>query len=313
MAFDRMVVLGAGAIGASVGALLHEAGHEVLLVARGDHLDAMRDHGLRLLTPDSDRSIRVPVTGTYTPQPRDLVLLCVQTQHTVAALASVPPELPVVSLQNGVVAPDLCASHARRAIAGMVWVPATRLVPGTVLLHGQPDPGRIDLGPWQRAVGHDIAAQLAVRLRHAGFRSASHSDIRPWIHGKLLTKLAGIVLGLTGGLDEAIVDAAIAEGRAVLDAAERPYLTVDALVARAPLTMGRIHGEARPGGSTWQSLARGGSLETRYLNGWVAEQGAALGVPTPVNLGLTHLAARAEAEGWSPAEVTADELRDLLG
>lgn len=312
MAFDRMVVVGAGAIGASVGALLHEAGHEVQLVARGAHLEAMRNDGLRLRTPTRDRRMRVPVVDAYRPRARDVVLLCVQTQHTTEALEQVPKHVPVVSLQNGVVAPDLCASHATTAVAGMVWVPATRLEAGEVLLHGQPDPGRIDLGAWQGTYGHDVAAQLAVRLRHAGFRSAAHSDIRPWIHGKLLTNLAGIVLALTGELDGSVVAAALTEGRAVLEAAGRTYLDVDELQQRAPLELGRIDGQARPGGSTWQSLARGGSLETHHLNGWIADQGRILEVPTPVNAALTRLADRAEREAWSPAGMTTQELRDAL-
>ena len=62
----------------------------------------------------------------------------------------------------------------------------------------------------------------------------------------------------------------------------------DVLMGRE-LAMGTIRGGEHPGGSTWQSLARAGSVETDYLNGEVVLLGRLHGVPTPINEGLQTL------------------------
>jgi 2-dehydropantoate 2-reductase len=66
--------------------------------------------------------------------------------------------------------------------------------------------------------------------------------------------------------------------------------------------------EERLGGSTWQSLARGGSLETDYLNGEIALLGALHGVPTPVNRMLQEVAGQAARTGAQPGSYTAEQL-----
>ncbi|MFC7659614.1 ketopantoate reductase family protein [Pseudonocardia benzenivorans] len=60
----RYVIVGAGAIGGTVGGLLHQAGNDVVLVARGAHLDALRRDGLTLDRPSGTTTLRVPVAGT---------------------------------------------------------------------------------------------------------------------------------------------------------------------------------------------------------------------------------------------------------
>jgi thiosulfate/3-mercaptopyruvate sulfurtransferase len=63
----RYVVVGAGAIGATVAAQLHTAGRRVVLVARGANLSALRDHGLRYLRPDGERRLTVPAAALPRP------------------------------------------------------------------------------------------------------------------------------------------------------------------------------------------------------------------------------------------------------
>jgi 2-dehydropantoate 2-reductase len=64
----------------------------------------------------------------------------------------------------------------------------------------------------------------------------------------------------------------------------------------------------RAGGSTWQSMTRGGSLETDYLNGEISLLGALHGVPTPVNRMLQAVAAAAAKERRAPGSYTVEEL-----
>src|SRR6516165_62296 len=99
----RWVVFGAGAVGGVVGARLHRSGHDVTLVARGDHLRALRARGLRVESPDGASTLRIPAVDDVAPlglTPRDVVLIATKSQHTDAALQhlvpAVPPELPVL-------------------------------------------------------------------------------------------------------------------------------------------------------------------------------------------------------------------------
>ena len=68
----RIVVLGAGGIGGSLGARLHQGGHDVALIARGAHGEAIRGHGLTFATPEERVTLRIPVYAdpgevTWTP------------------------------------------------------------------------------------------------------------------------------------------------------------------------------------------------------------------------------------------------------
>ena len=59
----RYIIIGAGAIGGGIGARLHQAGHAVILVARGEHLERLQQDGLRLRTPEEDVTLAVPAVG----------------------------------------------------------------------------------------------------------------------------------------------------------------------------------------------------------------------------------------------------------
>src|ERR1700731_3335853 len=105
----RFVVFGAGAIGGVVGARLHQAGFAVTLIARGAHLEAIRDNGLELVSPEERSVLRIPVAGApgeveWTGD--DVVLLATKSQDTLGAITSLRgaagPATPVVCVQNGV-------------------------------------------------------------------------------------------------------------------------------------------------------------------------------------------------------------------
>src|SRR6266568_2311771 len=105
----RFVVYGAGAVGGVVGARLHEHGHAVVLVARGRHLSAIRDAGLRIESPEGAATHLVPAVEHPSEiefSEQDVVLLAVKSQDTGAALgalaAAAPREVAVACTQNGV-------------------------------------------------------------------------------------------------------------------------------------------------------------------------------------------------------------------
>ena len=105
----RFVVYGAGAIGGVIGGRLFEHGHDVVLVARGEHARAIRGQGLRLADPDRSVTLAVPVVEQPSDLdlgPADVVVLAMKTQDTQAALDALDrarrPPGAVACAQNGV-------------------------------------------------------------------------------------------------------------------------------------------------------------------------------------------------------------------
>lgn len=85
----RYIIVGAGAVGGAVGGRLAEAGHQVVLVARGAQYTALRDDGLSLTTPDGTHVHRIPVAdgpAAVELEAQDVLVLAVKTQDAVAAL-----------------------------------------------------------------------------------------------------------------------------------------------------------------------------------------------------------------------------------
>src|SRR5918999_6315932 len=102
----RIAVMGTGAVGGYFGAKLAAAGHDVVFLARGRHLGALRRDGLRIESADRTQCIR---DALFTEQPADagvvdLVLFCVKSYDTEAAAQSMAPligsETQILSLQN---------------------------------------------------------------------------------------------------------------------------------------------------------------------------------------------------------------------
>ena len=315
----RFVVLGAGAIGGVVAGRLAKAGLEVVAIARGAHLDAIRGGGLRVEAPDETFAAHIAAVehpARIAWRPDDVVLLAVKTQDVAAAVRALPAELGVACLTNGVEAERLALRAVRHVYGACVMMPAAHLAPGVVQVFSSPVPGRIDLG---RYPGGDdaTAAAIAGALRAAGFASDVRADIMRWKRGKLLSNLANAVealCGLTGRSSE-IARLARAEGLACFAAAGLSSTTADEDAAlRAELRVGTIAGANRAGGSTWQSLARrAGSVETDYLNGEIALLGRLHGVPAPINEGLQRLAAEAARAGTPPGSMPLAELEARLG
>jgi 2-dehydropantoate 2-reductase len=313
----RLVILGAGAIGGVVGGLLASAGRDVVLIARGAQLAALRDRGLRLERPEGALEVRPPVTAAGDPfawRPGDLLVLAVKTQDAAAALRELapPPEVPIACFTNGVEAERLALRHARAVIGAYVMLPATYLTPGVVQVASATIPGVLDLGRYPDGHG-EVTDELAGELIVAGFACEVRPQIMKWKRAKLLSNLGNAVEALCGaaGRGGELDAAARAEGQACFAAAGLSWIpAAEEASRRAVLDLRPVAGQPRAGGSTWQSLARGGTVESDYLNGEIAMLGRLHGVPTPINEALQRLAADAARAhrppgAWSLAELAA--------
>jgi 2-dehydropantoate 2-reductase len=288
----RYVVYGAGAIGGVIGARLAQGGHDVALIARGAHGEAMARDGLRLCTPEGESVHRLVVAadpGGLEWGPADVVLLCVKSQDTVGALerleAAAGARAAVVCVQNGVSNEREALRRFARTYSVCVQLPAGHVEPGVVVAFSAPLTGSLDIGRHPHGVD-GLAREIAGALCASGFVSEPRADIARWKYAKLLRNTQNAAKALCGADGGELVRRARREAEAVLAAAGIEWVPdgeYDERHARI-ITLRPVAGRAIPLGSSWQSLARGlGSIEADHLNGEIVLEARLHGVEAPVN------------------------------
>jgi 2-dehydropantoate 2-reductase len=323
----RFIVLGAGAIGGTVGGRLFQKGFDVTLVARGEHGRALRSGGLVLEDPTESVTLNVPAVEDVAEVSWDgdrdgdaVVLLAVKGQHTDHALAQLtvaPASTPVVCMQNGVENERRALRHFPRTYGMCVMCPASQMRPGVVQVHSVPVSGLLDLGSFPHGLD-DAGQAIADAIDTTTFESVARPDIMRWKYRKLLMNLANAVEALCGpsGRFSPLAKEAQREGKEALAAAG-----IEAVSAEEDRERRADHLQMAPtatgewqGGSSWQSLARrAGSIEAEYLNGEIVLLGGLHGVATPVNALLQRLALQAASEGRAPGSWRIEELSALAG
>jgi len=331
----RYVVYGAGAVGASIGAALFMDSHEVIFIARGGHLDALREQGLRFGTGGGEHVLRIPAVGSPAEVdlgPGTVVLLATKAQDTATALSTLaavaPPALPVVCAQNGVENERLAARAFGHAYAMCVILPATHLEPGVVRANSWPTIGVLDVGRYPAGVD-ELAVAVAADLEASRFSSRPEPTIMRWKYAKLLANLGNAIQAACGGggfgRGSDLYRRARAEGVSCLRAARIDFASeaedrtrradhIQLQTGAGGAASGTAAGSrSRRGGSSWQSLARGtGTIETDYLNGEIVLLGRLHAVPTPVNAMLCRVARRLAAERRPPGSLTLEDLEREL-
>ncbi len=319
----RFVVYGAGAIGGVLGGRLFAAGFPVTLIARGAHLAAIRADGLRVESPEGAETLPVPAVGHPREidwRPDDVVLLAMKSGGTADALSAlagvVDPRTPIVCVQNAV-ANERAALRVFPNVYGVhVMFPAAHLTPGVVQAQSSPVSGILDLGRYPHGVD-GTAEQVAAAFGAATFVSEPRPDITRWKYTKLLGNLGNAIDAVCGRGDarRVAVDRIRSEGMAVLRAAGIPFVPfVEDRARRGDILQVKpVNGQARTGGSSWQSLARAtGSIEADYLNGEIVLEGRLHGVPTPANELARQLANRAARDGTPPGSLPPEDFVALL-
>jgi 2-dehydropantoate 2-reductase len=325
----RYVVVGAGGVGGAIGGRLFESGREVVLVARGSHLAALREHGLRMRTPDGELVLPIPVAGgpgELAPRDDDVLVLATKSQDTAGALAGwadrpvggrpAAESLPVLCAQNGVENERLALRTFRWVYGVNVWLPATHTQPGVVHAEGSPRTGVLHVGRYPAGLDA-LAERVVADLDAARFVAAATEDVMRWKYGKLVTNTSNALEALVGRppAARAIADRTHAEARAVLDAAGIAYSGDDEhrAVRGDRVDIPPVEGLERMGSSSVQSLARRtGSIEADYLNGEIVLLGRLHGVPTPVNETLQRLANEFARERREPGGLAVEELERLI-
>jgi 2-dehydropantoate 2-reductase len=320
----RYVVIGAGAVGGVVGARIFRLGHDVLLVARGAHYEAIRERGLRVHSPDASWTLNIPVVDRASNvdwTTDDILLLAVKTQDTAQVLTdilpSAPPHLPIVCVQNAVANERMALRRFPNVYGVFVWCPSDYLEPGVVEYWSlPPKTGILDVGRYPSGTD-EIAERVASTFRDAAFYAEARVDIMRWKYRKLLMNLGNAVEALCGSkaARSELAERARLEGVACLNAAGISFVQDDEepVAREKSFRYGSIEGRKRMGGSTWQSLRRStGNVETDYLNGEIALLGRTYGIATPVNELLQRLSQQAARASLSPGSFTLAQIESML-
>lgn len=293
VSIDRIVVIGAGAIGGSTGGLLAEAGVPVVLVARGVHGDVLAARGLEVRMPDRTVRVRPPVRpspGDVDWRDGDLVVLATKTHDALAALgrlrAAAGPSVPVACFTNGLQSEAWARDVFDTVLSTLVWVAASHLDPGIVQLYSRVPRGVLDTGG-----DRDLGEELSATLRTAGFDATWRPAIRPWKVAKWVTNLGGAAQALVDGDWPAVVAVARREGERVLATVGTERVSMTTLMERVGhVAVDQVDGRVRGGGSTWQSERRGRPLESEWIEGALAALAEEAGIGAPVNRRLATMA-----------------------
>ena len=281
----KIGVMGAGAVGCFYGGMLARAGHEVVLIGRPAHVDAINRNGLDMEMQTFREQVRI-AASTYPAALKgaDVVLCCVKSGDSAQAAAEMAPHLGpdalLLSLQNGVDnAERLQAALGRTVVPAVVYVATEMAGPGHLRHHGRgelviaPSPGSdrfkaacdaagVPVGISDNVIGA-LWSKLVVNCAYNGLSAITQLPYGRIVGGENVWPM------LRDIVDECTAVAAAAGIRLTGD----PWENTEA-IARTMATQVS---------STAHDLARGHRTEIDYINGHVVARGAALGVPTPVN------------------------------
>ena len=339
----RIVIAGAGAIGGYLGARLARAGADVVLFARGPHLRAMEERGLRVISPDGDFDVRPAVTGDLgTIGTADVVVLGVKAHSLTSLAPALRPlfgaDTVVVSTQNGIpwwyfqnhggeldglrlerVDPGgvIAASIEPRRVVGSLAYFATDIAEPGVIHHTEGN--RISIGEPDGSKS-DRVRRLAEALTAAGFRCPISTRVRHEIWVKLLGNVAfNPISALTGGtLEEMARHAEVS--RLVREVMTEAEAVAAKLGIELPISIDqRIAGAEKVGAhktSMLQDYEAGRPMEFEAVVGGVVELGERLGVAMPATRAVyactgmldEHRVARVTAWAGAP-----DHLRQGCG
>ncbi|MDB5873473.1 MAG: ketopantoate reductase [Ramlibacter sp.] len=282
----KVAVMGAGAVGCYFGGMLARAGHDVTLIARPQHVEAIARDGLRMEAKTFDAQVRLAAsTDPAAVRGAGVVLFCVKSADTESAGAQIKPHLLpetlVLCLQNGVDNADRLRTvlPPAQVSAAVVYVGTEMAGPGHLKHHGR---GELLIEP------SATSQALARALIAAGVPTDVSDNVRGALWAKLIlncaynavSAIAQLPYGKAvqgAGVKDVMRDVvaeclAVAKAEGVQVAGD-----VDAAIRKIEETM--------PGqfSSTAQDLARGKRSEIDYLNGFIVRRGEALGIATPAN------------------------------
>lgn len=287
----KIAVMGAGAVGCYFGGMLARAGHEVMLIGRPSHVEAVQRDGLLLDTQTFSERVKLQASvDVAAVAGAQLLLFCVKSNDTINAARQIAPYLHadavVMSLQNGVDnALTLQSVLPQPVIPAVVYVATEMAGPGHVRHNGR---GELVIGE------ADASAAIAGLLGAAGVPVTVSDNVTGALWAKLIVNCAYNAISaitqmpygrLVQGEGVAQLMRDVVEECLTIAGAAGISVPGDSFddVARIARTMADQYS------STAQDMARGKRSEIDHLNGYVVRQAQALGIKAPINQTLQTL------------------------
>lgn len=298
----KIAIMGSGGVGGYFGARLAQGGSDVTFIARGAHLAAMREHGLRI--ESASGNLHLPrVQATDDPAsigPVDLVMFAVKLFDTEAAARAirplVGPDTAVIPFQNGVQARELLQRELGDApvMGGVAYIGAVIREPGVIQHTGNMH--RLVFGEFDGRRSARAEAFLAACQR-GGFDAELADDIRLRIWQKFV-----LLVGVSGSTTSMRMPLGPIRGNPLTRAFLHDLIAETAAVGRAlGVALAPDEAESRLAqldgfppemtSSMHQDLKRGHRLELMWLSGAVVDLGRQAGVPTPANRAVRDILA----------------------
>jgi len=289
----KIAIMGAGGVGAYYGGLLAQAGHDVVFIARGAHLLALREKGLRVNSVLGSFNLSA-VRATDDPSEAgaaDLVIVATKTYHTEEAARAIRPMITpgtvVVSLQNGVDAAERIGTVVGKdhVMGGATWLSAAIEAPGVIGQYSQ----------FRRIVLGELDGRITSRAEAVAeaFRpTPAKVELVTGISQVLWTKFVFIsAISALGGLTRVTLGAyrQVPEARAALVEAMSEVAAVARargvdmerdIVSKTLAFIDSADPDIKP--SMQRDIEAGRVSELESMIGVVVNLGRELGVPTPV-------------------------------
>jgi 2-dehydropantoate 2-reductase len=308
----RYIIIGAGAVGASLAAQFEENGIDYALIARGAQGQQLQTEGLTYQRPSGTRQIKLKVFDTSAPpvlSSQDVLVLSVKTQDVAATLSDwawrevegtasgTAADLPLITLQNGLAAEDIALRHFKHVYGASVLTPARYTELGTVVVGAAPHVAVVTIGRYPSGVD-EVTERFVSDLRASHYLAEESTDISRWKAAKLLHNVRNALELFQGSQEqhEQIAKLVADEARFVLsragyDFASPTERTIDLSTWGVVKDSGIEPGQQ----STWQSFKRGSSSEVDFLNGEVTLLARKLGLQAPYNEAVQILSVKLSA------------------
>ena len=288
----RIAIVAPGAVGGYFGALLARSGETVSALARGAHLEAIQQDGLRIEDPRGNFTVRIDASDDAAKLgTADIVLFAVKLYGAAdAARGAAPlfgPGTIGISLLNGIDGPETIAAElpGRIVVGGSAYVSGVIAGPG--VLRYTSDMSAITFGTPPEAAARARALDFVERCRKAGFKADMTDDVLTSLWFKFtglatnaaLTTASRLPAGpLYSDPDVVAVAIALAEEIAAVGRAKGAKLAPDI----AQTIVARMQ-QFPPGmyASMYHDYAKGGPIEIEGMSGYVVREGRRLGIPTP--------------------------------
>ncbi len=291
----KIAVMAAGAVGGYFGVRLAEAGNDVVFIARGKHLEAIRCQGLKVRSELGD--VHIPnanaTDDTASVGPVDVILFAVKLWDTAASARACKQMLAnnttVISLQNGVESSMVIAEKigAKHALTGTAQVSSVIAEPGVIQHFG--NFAKLIFGESNNQISDRTKAFLKA-CQDSGIEAMIPDDIQVAVWEKFVTlaTLSGMTTASRSPIGKILANPDMAKTYratmteiAAVGRATGANLPDDIVERQMDFATNMMPPDMTA--STLKDLEKGYRLETPWLTGAVVRMGRKLNIPTPVN------------------------------